>query len=477
MVRWGRVVSLAESGPPEEGFHAVVEDGDGSLWLSSNNGVYRIRQKDLDSVLTGRSAAYPWTQFGMSAGMVSDECNGGGSAAAARTPDGRLWFPTAVGIAVVDPASLTTSTVSPTVVLERASANGHAAPPEGKHTFPPGDGELEFVFAGISLSDPEQVQYRVRLQGFDRDWRDIGQRRIHSYTNIPPGDYVFEVIASNADGVWSPQPASFTFTLEPHFYQTWWFTLLCVVAAIGAVFGLAALYRRRREREVVAARLESQLAQAQLQVLEMQVQPHFLFNTLNSISVLIRSDPEKAMRMIGRLSDFVRMGLDRSGKQEIPLEEELKLVERYLEIESVRFADRLTVHQQAEEEALDALVPSMILQPLVENAVRHGIARRRGPVKISVEVARLNGELHMTVRDTGAGLPEGWSEAGRKGIGLTNTRSRLTQLYGNRFHFRLERNPEGGAVAEIRIPFHREPLRPGQESASTPQTPSLRRGW
>jgi ligand-binding sensor domain-containing protein len=474
----GKLVSLAESGPPEEGFHSLVEDNEGSLWLSSNNGVYRIWKKDVDSVLAGRATSYPWTQFGVSAGMVSDECNGGGSTAAAKTPDGNLWFPTAVGVAMVNPSSLSKNTVAPTVVLERASADRHDVAPEGKPVFPPGDGELEFVFIGISLSAPEQVRYRVRLEGFDREWRDIGGRRVHSYTNIAPGTYVFRVNAANADGAWSPQPASFTFTLEPHYYQTWWFTLLCVTAAIGCVFGLAALYRRRREREVVAARLESQLAQAQLQVLEMQVQPHFLFNTLNSISVLIRTDPEKAVRMIGRLSEFVRLGLDRSGKQEIPLHEELKLVERYLEIESVRFADRLTVRQSADEGTLDALVPSMILQPLVENAVRHGISRRRGPVMISVEAARQNGELRMSVRDTGAGLPEGWNEHEARGIGLSNTRSRLEQLYGSRFRFRLDRDPEGGTVAEVAIPFHQELTRVTERSTPQPrQDDRSRRGW
>jgi sensor histidine kinase YesM len=171
------------------------------------------------------------------------------------------------------------------------------------------------------------------------------------------------------------------------------------------------------------------------------------------------------------------MGLDRSGVQEIPLREEMMLVERYLEIESVRFADRLTVRQQAGDGTLDALVPSMILQPLVENAVRHGISKRRGPVAIAVEAARHNGDLKLLVRDTGAGLPEGWTEERSRGIGLSNTRSRLMQLYGTRHRFTLVRNPDGGVIAEITLPFHAEPVNRTPSPPRPEPHEATRRGW
>lgn len=215
-------------------------------------------------------------------------------------------------------------------------------------------------------------------------------------------------------------------------------------------------YGKYRERELLAAQLETRLAQAQLQVLKMQLHPHFLFNTLHAVSTLMHRDVEAADRMIARLSDLLRLALDNEGVQEVTLKQELELLERYLEIEQTRFRDRLTVEMKIEPEVLDARVPNLILQPLVENAIQHGLAARRGQGRIEICAQRTNGTLDIYVSDDGRGLAGRTEETIKEGVGLSNTRARLAQLYGGRAVFELRGQPEGGTLARLAIPFHEE---------------------
>ena len=230
----------------------------------------------------------------------------------------------------------------------------------------------------------------------------------------------------NGSGTWNLDGAAVTFTLRPHFYQTIWFILLVGAGIIGTVLLGMYMYKRYRDREVVASQLESELARAQVQILEMQLQPHFLFNTLNSIMVLIRQDPDLASRMVARLSEFLRLTLDSAGMQEVTLRRELEFLEKYLHIERIRFGDRLQIEQHVDPAVLDALVPNLILQPIVENAIRHGVSRRRGPAVISVSAERVNGSVTLHVRDNGVGLPTRTGGGVKEGIGIRNTRQRLT---------------------------------------------------
>src|SRR5687767_7440588 len=163
-------------------------------------------------------------------------------------------------------------------------------------------------------------------------------------------------------------------------------------------------YRRFREGQVKTLQLEAQLAQAQLQALKMQLHPHFLFNTLHSISALVHKNPDAADKMIARLGDFLRLTLENSGAQEVSLQEELEFLKCYLEIERIRFAERLTVQMDIEPETLDAKLPNLILQPIVENAIRHGISPRTSPGRIEIEARRLNGFLQVQVTDNGPGI-------------------------------------------------------------------------
>lgn len=213
-------------------------------------------------------------------------------------------------------------------------------------------------------------------------------------------------------------------------------------------------YQRYREGELRALQLETQLSQAQLQALKMQLNPHFLFNTLHSISALIHKDAEAADRMIARLGDFLRLTLDNSGTQEVTLQKELEFLRCYLEIERIRFQDRLTTCLNIDSRSLDTRVPNLILQPIVENAIRHGIAPRSTPGRIEILAERKNWMLRIQVKDNGPGLPVNQNSElkHKEGLGLGNTRARLERLYGAAHRFDLANDPAGGLVVTLEIP-------------------------
>ncbi|MCI0491189.1 MAG: histidine kinase [Blastocatellia bacterium] len=225
-------------------------------------------------------------------------------------------------------------------------------------------------------------------------------------------------------------------------------------ATIGAQYGIG-YYHMYRERELRASQLEAKLAQSQLQVLKMQLHPHFLFNTLNTISELIHKDPDVAEQMVTNLSDLLRLALQTAGGQEVPLQQELDFLEKYLEIEQMRFHDRLLVRMEIDPDALNASVPNMILQPLVENAIRHGIAPLDCGGRIEIRAARDNGRLSLRVSDDGQGLPGGNIAAIKEGVGLANTRARLKHLYGAEHRFELRGAPGPGLTLEMTIPYRR----------------------
>lgn len=239
-----------------------------------------------------------------------------------------------------------------------------------------------------------------------------------------------------------------------HFFTGFPSNLIYYWLLVGVGHGLN-FYRRYREREANAARLEARLAQAELHLLKSQLHPHFLFNTLQAISTLMHRNPRAADRMLSRLSELLRVALDYSSTQEVSLEEELAFLEPYLEIERARLGDRLSFELDVKENVLSARVPHMILQPLVENAIRHGVAPRVAPGHIRVFARGRRNRLDLEVSDDGPGVPDGQPMNG--GLGLTITRVRLEQLYGGDFLFEPSNAPGGGFRVSITIPFRMDP--------------------
>jgi two-component system, LytTR family, sensor kinase len=233
------------------------------------------------------------------------------------------------------------------------------------------------------------------------------------------------------------------------------FVVGCVVfGTILAVSIAWDYYINYRDGQLRAATLETQLAQAQMQALRMQLHPHFLFNTLNSISALQLEDIPSAQKMMARLGDFLRMTLDQEVAQEIPLKQELEFLECYLAIEKTRFGDRLQTQIKIDSDLLDQQVPAMVLQPLVENAIKHGVNAQIQRGEIDVTATRVNGHLQLEVRDNGRGMK--LDELGHcnfvEGVGLSNTRLRLQRLYGEQGRLSFHNSTNGGVKVTISIP-------------------------
>ncbi|NIW75485.1 MAG: hypothetical protein GWN08_09600 [Gemmatimonadetes bacterium] len=226
------------------------------------------------------------------------------------------------------------------------------------------------------------------------------------------------------------------------------------------LFYLIQQYQANRERELRASQLETQLAEARLQALEARLHPHFLFNALNTIAVLVRTERNaQAVRVVTGLGELLRHALDGVGSPFVPLKQEIEFIRRYLEIEQIRFGDRLQVEMDIESDVVDAQVPYLILQPLVENAIRHGIAYRAAAGRLRIAARREGERLRLTVEDDGPGLPQEGGASQRDGVGLSTTAARLEQLYGQEHQFSLENLPEGGVAADLALPFR---LTPGE---------------
>ncbi len=274
-----------------------------------------------------------------------------------------------------------------------------------------------------------------------------------------PASLVFSVLymtlralVGQAQAEWSGHQISYQETFDLLLTKTFLFNVLVYWVLVISVHAMA-YYRESVERERHASELERRLVVAHLKALQMQLNPHFLFNTLHAISALMHQNVEAADRMIARLSELLRYALESTDEQVVPLRQEIEFLDRYLEIEQVRFGSRLQVVKHIAPETIDALVPNLVLQPLVENAIQHGIAPHARVGRLEIIAMARDQTLILEVCDNGSGLTPGSSA--QEGIGLSNTRSRLVELYGDNQTFELKSGPQGGFRAIVSIPFQR----------------------
>jgi PAS domain S-box-containing protein len=260
-LRNGRfAVFRARDGLLDDAIFSVLEDSAGRLWMSSNHGIFRVERQRLEDFAAGRTRSIPTQTFTENEGMESRECNGGFQPAGWIAHNGELWFPTVRGAAHIDPAHSSRPPVTPPVLVESASIDGHLAGPGHTLTVGPGPGRLEFHYVALTYRAPEKVRYRYRLEGFEEDWVEARVRREAYYTNIPPGHYRFTVSAANDDGLWNSTAASIPFHIQPYFYQTYWFSGLCTLLMVAASWGVHLYWRRRwRMRELERAVAERTL--------------------------------------------------------------------------------------------------------------------------------------------------------------------------------------------------------------------------
>jgi ligand-binding sensor domain-containing protein/signal transduction histidine kinase len=454
--RWskGRFTTYRQrEGLFHDAVQSVLEDGRGYLWLTSNRGIVRVRSSELEAAAARRGLTVHPVGFTTANGMRSVECNNG-QEGVWRGRDGRLWFATVRGLAMADPQRIELNRVPPKVVIERIVAGRQTLVPSGSLFVASSIRDVEFDYTALAFRNPGAIRFRYRLDGYDRGWIEAGQRREAYYTNLPPGRFAFRVVACNEDGVWSPLGATSELTLARSLTETPGFRSSVLVLAALLTWGV---HRLRLKRLAAREALRTAVVEARLSSLQAQLQPHFLFNALNSLLPLVGREPGRAKRMIVRIADLLRASLLSETTSVVTLERDLAVLDEYLDIERMRFRDRIRVEIEADANARTAAVPSFLLQPLVENALKHGADPRTGRVRVQLSARVDEGYLVLVIRDDGPGLAPELGAVSR-GIGLSNLRRRLETLYPGRHRLSLTNAPEGGCEVLVRIPFSSEPI-------------------
>ncbi|HEX3435711.1 MAG TPA: two-component regulator propeller domain-containing protein [Pseudacidobacterium sp.] len=424
---------------PEERTHlpqniyGILEDASGNLWLGTDKGIFRISRQELHKFATGKVASIMPDVFGTADGMRISECSSGGHPAAWKAQDGTLWFATLRGIATVDPAHMPVNRAPPLVAIEQVSVDEAPLSTREGMEIAPGHTRFAFQYAGLSFTAPQKVRFRYKLDGVDRDWVDAGARRTAYYTNIPPGQHTFRVMARNNDGVWSEQAAMLSFRLRPRFYQTYWFYILLLAFA-----GLLAyiIYRWRvrsvesrfnavlAERNRIAREIHDTLAQGFVAV---SVQLEVVARLLNSSTDAAREHLEQARKLTRECIDEARSSIWNLRSQGLGRNDLAAAItsaaERITAKSNIKPRVQVSGTYRPVASSLEVELVR-IAQEAITNAVRHAQATR-------VDVTLLFQEklLRMTIKDDGCGFegdPDAYRQNGH--FGLTGMRERAEQI-------------------------------------------------
>ncbi len=415
--------------------YRVLEDGRNNLWLSCRKGIFHISKKELDEFAGGKTSSIAPVAYGTADGMMTRECSGGGHPAGWKGSDGKLWFPTIKGVAMIDPERIRTNTQAPPVVIEQIRIDDQSIAPSDGIELPPGTTRFDLYYTAPSFLAPEKVRFKYKLEGFDNDWIDSGTRRIAYYTNLRPGAYTFRVIAGNNDGVWNQTGAAFGLYLKPYFYQTYWFYAVC---ALGLAILAWLLFRLRvrgvkaqfdavlAERNRIAREIHDNLAQ---EMSGISVQLEVVARTMPSGAEAARTHLDRA-----RLQ--VRHGIAEARRYVWNLRSpalENNDLPTALSETARRLTNETAVQAQVEVNGtfrpLARLIEDNLLrigQEAMNNAVKHAQARR-----IFINLVFDARRVQLSVRDDGRGFDNQLAGDGQSGhFGLIGMRERAEQIGG-----------------------------------------------
>jgi signal transduction histidine kinase/ligand-binding sensor domain-containing protein len=451
------------------GVFQILPDERGNFWMSSNQGIYRVIRTQLEDYATGRRGAITSTSFGKSDGMLSSECNGGGQPAGVKTRDGRLWFPTQDGIAVINPEAVPFNPLAPPVVIETAKIDNRPTEIRGSAiAVQPSENNLEIHYTGLSFIKPEQVQFKYKLEGLDENWIEAGTRREAFYPYLPPGEYTFRVTAANSDNIWNETGASLKITVNPPFYRTWIFIGACLAAVMLIAY---AAYRTRisrlekarlvqeefsrrlinaheTERRRIAAELHDSIGQSLAMIKNRAVlgAESVTDETAREQLDLITAQTARTISEVREISYNLRphlldqLGLKRSINSLLNQLEESGQIKIYPEIEEI---DNL-FDKEAE------LSIYRIIQETLGNIIKHA-----GASEAEIHIKKSERNVTIIIMDDGKGFDAGaldYQEGGRGGFGLFGISERVRMLGGTR---EIESQIGGGTSIFIRIPLEK----------------------
>jgi signal transduction histidine kinase/ligand-binding sensor domain-containing protein len=460
--RFDKITSA--EGLPNNFICAIEEDSHGNFWISSHGGIFRVSQKALDDCADGRIAAVNCLAYGKGDGLPSLECSGGLQPAVCKLADGRICFPTSKGLVIVNPDDVKINRLPPPVVIEDVVAGGHALAQnsDGKSPLkiPPGLQRFEFHYTGLSFVAPEKMQFQYRLEGWEKDWVDTSSgKRVAEYSYIPPGNYTFHVRACNSDGVWNETGASLALIVLPHFWQTFWFHALIVLAAIAFVVGIVLFVTRRRMR-LKLERIERQQAlERERTRIAKDIHDHLGAN-LTRISLLSQSahgeleNPAQAAAQLDRIYDTSRE-LTRSMDEIVwavnPQHDTLDSLASYLGnfaqeyLVSINIRCRLDVPLHLPHWPITAEMRHNVFLAFKE--ALHNVVKHSAADEVSIFLATDASGFTLAVRDNGNGFdPATVSTRPGRGNGLKNMRQRLEKIAG-----RCEIQSAPGAGTEIKF--------------------------
>jgi signal transduction histidine kinase len=452
------------------GVFSILEDRRGNLWMSCNRGIYSVSKQQLNDFAEGLTQSFTSISYGKADGLLNTECNGNRQPAGWQARDGRLWFPTQGGVAVVDPAAIITNPQPPPVVIEETLLDRKVIDPQTTLQISPGQENLEIRYTGLSFTKAEHVRFRYKLAGVDKDWIEAGPRRSAYYAHLPPGAYTFKVIAANSDGVWNNEGASLSIVVRPPFWRTWWFATLATLLVAGAAIMVyeSRLARLRRahdaqeafsrrliesqegERKRIAGELHDSLGQnlliiknrallgdqvsaahepAREQFAEINASASQAIDEVRTIAYNLRPYHLDRLGLTATLEDMIERVATASG---------LQLTSVVAPLDDLFSKD-------------DEISVYRIVQESLNNIVKHAQA-----TAAEVEITRADHKVWLTVHDNGRGFNPGTYNvqgAGQPGFGLTGIAERVRMLGGTQA---IESGPGRGTTIRIRIEGQRK---------------------